>query len=115
MQSEHFTQFSHPEIRGVSARIKKAQFCDDGVECANFLTISGATIDVCLARIPDTLMQEHVIYFFTSLKAGTTPKVTMFCFGLMGVRFYSWVSSIGLNNSFRTWGVVVLGTVHGTR
>ncbi|KLO15321.1 alpha/beta-hydrolase [Schizopora paradoxa] len=32
LPSEHFIQFSHPEIRGLSARIKKSQFCDGGVD-----------------------------------------------------------------------------------
>ncbi|KLO15312.1 alpha/beta-hydrolase [Schizopora paradoxa] len=32
ISSEHFSQFSHPEIQGLSARIKKSQFCDGGVD-----------------------------------------------------------------------------------
>jgi len=32
LQSESFTRFSHPEIQGVGARIKKSKFCDGGAD-----------------------------------------------------------------------------------
>jgi len=32
LQSERFSRFSHPEVQGVSARIKKSHFCDGGVD-----------------------------------------------------------------------------------
>jgi hypothetical protein len=71
-----FTTLTHPEFPNYDVRIKKSNFCDEGVRCAQLHCWLRIQLTARIAHIPVTSTFKPATCSSTFLRAGVTPTMT---------------------------------------